>query len=235
MSQDERALRGAAFLVQALELELEPASLARDLVVLRNEPQSVTYATELSTEAGNAAFLIYVYDLRRRAQGKSGKHRFESDIATLQTAAERNTPGPRLLAHAESATEGYLLATTPATYRVLSGEASLEELEATEGHLLPGGGTDDLRRTGASELLRLLRTSNLQAGSWLAALQAEGRLGPADAESTDELDTISFNEEETELALFLLDDRSIQNLLRALNLLISAARASAESPNPERP
>ena len=229
---DERAVKAAAFLAQALELGpgTEPAALAADLASLKRDPHAAIFAAELDSSVGPAAFLVYVYAFDANGpDGRSGRDLFEADLATLRTAAERDAPGPRLVAHALGESEGYVLATTPATLRALRGEApdeAIETLEAGPGELLPAGEAAEARRTGAEELLRLLRAANAEAVRWLAALQAEGRLRPEPGDE-DALATIPFNEAETELALFLLDERSIQALLRALNLLLTAARAGA--------
>jgi len=117
-----------------------------------------------------------------------------------------------------------VLATTPATFRALSGAPPLADIEATTADLLPGAESAETRRTAAADLLRLLREADIRAADWLRAIRAEGRLTPGDSEAADFL---LFNEDESALALFLLDERSIGNLLRVLNLLISAARRQA--------
>ena len=64
-------------------------------------------------------------------------------------------------------------------------------------------------------LVDKLREANRLASAWLTAIRAAGEEG-ADLSLTDQ---------EAALALFLLDEHSIQDLLEALNLLISSARA----------
>jgi hypothetical protein len=66
-------------------------------------------------------------------------------------------------------------------------------------------------------LIDKLREANRLAGDWLTAIQTVGESG----------DDLSLTDQEAALALFLLDDRSIQDLLRALNVLISTARNQA--------
>jgi hypothetical protein len=230
-SEDTRTLRAAAFFAQALELDagVDPVELAGDLSHLKDEPPAAIYAAELDSSIGPAAFLIYVYAFEAIGpDGRPGRALFDADLAILETAAERDAPGPRLVAHALTADEGYILATTPATLRALRGEApteAIESLAAGPGDLLPTGELAELRQAAAGELLRLLTLAEVEATSWLSALQAEGRQpgGASDAPSP----SIEFNEAETELALFLLDERSIQSLLRALNLLLTAAREGA--------
>jgi hypothetical protein len=70
------------------------------------------------------------------------------------------------------------------------------------------------RTKGVDRLLDQLRSANELAGEWLKAVEAIEQAG----------EELSFTEQESALALFLLDDRSIQDLLRALNVLISSAR-----------
>src|SRR5688572_17670949 len=122
MATTDQAIRAAAFLAQALELDLDPETIGKDLTVVNSEGDLTTYATELDASFGSAAFLIYVYQFLDPAFGGNGRTSYETAIATLQTAAARNAPGPRLLANGESHTEGFLLATTPATYRLMTGE-----------------------------------------------------------------------------------------------------------------
>jgi hypothetical protein len=238
---DDRAPRAAAFLAQALELgqDVDPLALAADLTRLKVDPQAAIYAAELDSSVGPTAFLVYVYSFAATGpDGRTGREFFEADLATLETAAEREAPGPRVVAHARSEDEGFILATTPATLRALRGETppeALESLQADAGDLLPTGDVAEARRTGAEELLRLLRAADREAARWLAALQADGRLLP-DAADGEIRGTIAFNDAETELALFLLDERSIQSLLRALNVLLTAARAGAsEAFGPDSP
>jgi hypothetical protein len=219
---DDLDLRLAAFVVQALELEDDPRTLAPEIVVLKRDRNAGISSLELDSSVGPAAFLIYHYLLKRKdAKGKSGKQLFNADLRTLETAAERDTPGPRIVAHASTDDEAYILATTPATYRALAGTE--EPLPAP-----PTGDLTETRRDAAIELLRTLRSAEHEAQTWLAAIQADGQL-QTDPGSPPTETPISFLEEETALALFLMDDRSIQNLLRVLNILISAARAQAET------
>ena len=219
---DDQPLRAAAFLAQALGLPDEPAALAPDLARIERDAAAGVYAAELASSVGDAAFLVYAYDLAARDDaGRTGRDRFAADLATLQEAAERGVPGPRLLAHAATEDAAFLLATTPATYRALAGDDPVARLEATPADLPPG---DSLmaRRTAAEELLRLLRAADAQATAWLAAT-ATG------VESAGDSPTLAFTPEETELALFLLDDRSINSLLQSLDLVLTTARAQATS------
>jgi hypothetical protein len=222
---DDLSIKIAAFVIQALDLGDEPAALAGEIVALKRDLNAGISSLELDSSIGPAAFLVYHYLLDvLDTEGRSGRDLFDADLATLERAAAQETPGPRIVAHATAGNEAYVLATTPATYRALTGAPPLADLEATAADLLPGAKTAETRRTAAAELLRLLRDANAQASAWLRAIQAEGRLGSGD---TDSAELLTFNEDETALALFLLDERSIGNLLRVLNLLIAAARQQA--------
>jgi hypothetical protein len=207
-------------LIEALNLEDVLDALAADLEPLKQEANAAIYAIELESSIGPTAFLTYVYHLDRRGDdGRSGRQLFDADLATLQQAASHDSPGPRVLAHAFVGDDGFILATTPATFRALTGQGHVGSLEATASILPSAVDTVEARRTAAGELLQILRSAESQATTWLTAIQSEGHRDD-DAE-------LDFTPEETELALFLLDDKSIKQLLRVLNLLISAARESA--------
>lgn len=209
MATTEQAVRAAAFLTQALDIVLDANAAAEELSIVSTEGDLTTYAMELEASFGPAAFLIYVYTFVDPALGGTGQIPYEAAIRTLQTAAARNTPGPRLLANGESDVEGFLLATTPATYRLMAGEPE------------PVGDSPSdfrdakVRADSAQAMLTHLREANAAATRWLATAGSGGG------------DELAFADDETELALFLLDDRSIQDLLHAVNLLISTARAAA--------
>ena len=224
--QPEERLRAAAFLCEALGFDLDPAVIAPDVAVLKNDPFARVYTTELESTVGTAAFLIYQYLLAELApDGRSGHEIFKADLETLEIAAERETPGPRILAHATTDDEAYILATTPAIHRALMGLDPSNQVEATERDLPPGSNTAAIRRDSADELLRLLKLSNDQARRWLAAMHSEGLLARSDAD-------LSFGQEEAALALFLIDDTSIQDLLRLLSVMVDATKRQAESPLP---
>ncbi len=224
MSATDQALHAAAFLIQALDLDQDPNDIVDDLATVHAENGVTTFATEFETSFGSAAFLVYVYDFASASSGGDVRARYTSDIDTLQTAAARDSPGPRLLANGDGEREGFILATTPATYRVMTSADSGQDLHGPSPlpRDLDVGAT---RHDSAIELLKPLRAANLAAGAWLAALHVDGSTVSSDA-NAETSDTVEFNEAETELALFLLDDRSIENVLRALNLFITAARRS---------
>ncbi len=214
-------LHAAAFLVQALDLEDDPRALAPGLSVLKRDAPAATYAVELDSSIGPTAFLIYAYDLLAfDAKGRTGQELFDIGLATLERAAERDAPGPRLMAHALTSERGFMLATTPETFRVLSGA---EEALAETRVVAPGADPLATRRKAAAELNRLLVAADRHARAWLAALEGENGASGGDAAG------ITFTEEETELALLLLDERSIQALLSVLNLVLTAAREQAEA------
>lgn len=224
MSTDDDKLKAAAFVVQALDLDDEPAVIAQEIVTLKRDANAGIYTVQLDSSAGATAFLVYVYDLAATDdQQHTGQALFEADVATLETAAERGAPGPRIVAHATTDANGFVLAATPATFRLLTGETDVSQVEASAADLLPTEETAKARASAASELLRALREGETQATAWLAALRAEGRFAGESLQG----DTLPFNSEETELALFLLDERSIQHLLQVLNLILTAARHQA--------
>jgi hypothetical protein len=223
---DTDSLHIAAFVAQALDLEDDPNLLAAELLPLKRDQNAGIWTIELDSSVGAAAFLVYHYVLSSsNDDGQTGRELFDADLATLTRAAERETPGPRILAHATTDDEAFVLATTPATFRALSGEESTAEPAAITGKAPTIAESDQARREAASELLTLLQSADQQAQTWLNALGAEAvhrRGGEADTE------TLAMNDEESALALYLLDDRSIQHLLRVLNFLIENARRLAE-------
>lgn len=226
MATSDQATRAASFLIQALELDLDPETVGQDLTVVSSEGEATTYATELEAPFGPAAFLVYVFRYVDPAFGGTGRSGYEAAIETLQTAAVRNAPGPRLLANGESDTEGFLLATTPATYRLMTGTTESEEETAPPP---TSKAVEKIRRDSAQALLTHLKAAEAAAGQWLAAIRNDSTGSPS-AKAVPEL--VEFNEDETELALFLLDERSIQSVLKAVNLLITAVRSATAHDNP---
>ena len=227
-------LKIAAFVAQALDLADRPAVLAEEIVTLKRDANAGIFSIQLDSTIGPAAFLIYHYALSVvDGQGRTGRSLFDADLAVLERAAEQDAPGPRILAHALAGDEAFILATTPATYRALTGAGPLDGLEATSADLLPGADSERTRRAAAAELLRLLRAADAQAADWLRAIQTESRLKPASEDDADAL--LSFNEEETALALYLLDERSIQHLLQVLNQVLGSARRQAAQAMGEEP
>src|SRR5690606_7298309 len=111
------------------------------------------------------------------------------------------------------------------TYRALTGDTGSRNIEASTSDLLPVEDAASLRSDLAQELLHSLKAANEQATNWLQAIQLASRSASQDEEGVDDL--LEFTQDETELALFLLDDDSIGNLLRVLNLLVSTAQQRA--------
>lgn len=222
---DAMMLATAAFLQQVLELEEDPSGLARDLSAIKRDNNAAIYTIQLESSVGLAAFLVYTYVLAERGgDGHTGQELFDAGLETLQQAASRNTPGPRAVAHATTDTHGFILATTPGTYRALTGQGSAENLEPSAEDLIATEDTDRVRAEAAEELLELLKKANEQAQTWLKAIQSATLAAPGSEEQA----LVSFSEAETELALFLLDDESIGDLLRSLNLLIETAQLQTQ-------
>jgi hypothetical protein len=212
----------AAFLGEVLEIA-DAHLLADDLSAIKRDANASIYTIQLDSSVGPAAFLVYAYLLHERGgDGHSGQELFENGLATLQQAAQRSTPGPRAVAHADDGTYGFILATTPGTYRALTGEVPpATALEASPADLLPVDEAVRIRSELAQELLAALRQANQLATDWLKSIQL------AEAAAAEGEHLLAFTPDETELALYLLDDDSIGNLLNALNLLVSTAQQSA--------
>ena len=218
---DELTYAAASFLAQVLELEDDPATLVEDLAAIKRDQNAAIHTIQLESSVGPAAFLVYTYVLDvRGGDGHTGRELYEAGLETLQQAAIRNTPGPRAVAHADTDRFGFILATTPGTYRALTGQVATPPEPAPE-ELPATGETERVRSEAAEEMLRLLQEANSHARSWIAAIRSAGA-SQGDADDVDDL--VAFTEAETELALFLLDEESIGDLLRALNMLVSAAQ-----------
>lgn len=222
-------LHGAAvFLGQVLGITDSPDYLAADLSPIKRDDNASIFTIQLDSSVGPAAFLVYAYALNQRGgDGRTGKELFDAGLATLQQAAQRSAPGPRAVAHAETDVLGFILATTPGTYRALTGDDP-QVNDIAEAAAVDQAATEDAARYRseiAQDLLESLRSANQQATDWLAAIQIASQSETDGDEQIDDL--LSFTEEETELALYLLDDDSIGNLLRALNLLVASAQQQA--------
>lgn len=221
--EDRLAVAAASFLAQVLDLNDDPESLTSDLSAIKRDQNVAVYTIQLESSVGTAAFLVYTYVLAEKGgDGHTGKEHYDAGLDTLQQAAARNTPGPRAVAHAESDEYGFILATTPGTYRALTGGTSTESLEPSPDDLPATEETDRIRSEAAEELLKLLKEANEQARTWLTAIRSASYRQNEDDETSQ--DHISFTEHETELALFLLDDSSIGDLLRSLNVLVATAQ-----------
>lgn len=213
------AIAAASFLVQALELGDAPEAIAPELVPIEEAPHAAIHSVELESSIGTAAFLVYTYVLGETdADGASGAEQFQRGLETLQRAAERDTPGPRMVAHADNDAVGFILATTPATWRRLRGDQP-EPSVATEADLPVTAVSLEDRAAIAEDLHRSLREASEHAGRWLGAIRAAARHAGDDK--------IDFSEAETALALFVLDAANVQPTLNALNLLVTAAQESS--------
>jgi hypothetical protein len=217
------SLRLAAFVNEALELDEDPNDLAEEILPFKRDQNAGISTIELDSSIGVAAFLIYHYKLNTPDdEGRQGSELFQSDLRTLERAATLNTPGPRILAHAVTDDEAYILATTPATHRALTGTGP-DDTAPT----IPEDARDEVRKETATNLLRLLSEANAQARDWLAAIQLTG-------ESTS-AEQVDFHAEETGLALFLMDENNIRQLLQVLNLMVQSARADLSNQNGVEP
>ncbi|HEV2128469.1 MAG TPA: hypothetical protein VGR22_07620 [Thermomicrobiales bacterium] len=213
------ALAAAGFLAQALELRDNPAAIMNDLTEMKADPNAAIYSIEVDSSIGVAAFLVYVYVMQERNEdGLTGDELYRQGLATLQQATDRDTPGPRMVAHAETETVAFILATTPATWRAMQGE-SPPSMVATEGDLLMAARTEEERAAIAEDLHRSLKEANDHARTWLAAISAAG--------SSSDADVLTFTEAETALALFVLDSANVEPTLNALNLLVTGAQEQA--------
>lgn len=221
---DTLMMATAQFLIQALELTDSPEEIANDLSPMKRDSNAAISSIQLDTSIGLAGFLVYTYVLNRTGgDGKTGKELFDTGLETLQLAANRNTPGPRPVAHADTDEYGFILATAPGTWRALMGHTSTESIEAQPDDALTVGNTESIREEAARELFDLLQKANTQAVNWLSAIQAASRQAQEDPDQG----TISFTESETELAIFLLDDDSVGALLRTMNMLVATAQDQA--------
>jgi hypothetical protein len=217
------AFRLAAFLNEALELGENPAELAEEILPFKRDRNAGISTIELESSIGVAAFLIYHYELNTNdEEGRPGRELFQTDLHTLERAAKLNTPGPRILAHAMTEDEAYILATTPATHRALTGAGPEDTAPA-----IPEEERDEVRKETATNLLRLLSEANAQARDWLAAMQLSG--------ATTSAEQVDFYPEETGLALFLLDESNIRQLLQVLNIMVQSASADLSSQNGVEP
>jgi len=195
----------AAFVVQALDLEIAPLDLVPEIVALKREATSGISAVELQSSVGPTPFLVYHYQVANGDQS-----RFDADIATLEKAAALDSPGPRIVAHASTGDEAFILTTTPSVQRSLTGRTETKPAR-------PPMPIERARTRVPDRLIDKLREANRLAGDWLTAIRTAGENG----------NDLSLTDQEAALALFLLDDRSIQDLLQALNVLISTARNQA--------
>ena len=205
---DDEARLAATFLVEVLELADDAETVGQELTVVDRDQVLTVYAAEFDSSVGPAAFLIYLYRLDQLDDaGRQGHERFTEDLATLETAARLDTPGPRAISHLRTEANGLILATSPAVFRALHGATANDpeprSLAADAASLLK------VREEQAQRLLRLLTSANRAAETWLDAVEKSPSGVPIP--------------EETELSLFLNDEQSIKSLLRALRRLLGPA------------
>ncbi len=189
--------------MQALDLELDPADLIPEIVALKREDETGTSAVELQSSIGPTPFLVYHYTL-----SAEGKRRLDADIATLEKATRLDTPGPRIVAHATTDEDAFILATTPGVHSALTGK---ERPSASR----PPMPIDRARTRVPDRLVEKLREVNRLAGDWLGAIERAGENG----------DELELTDQEAALALFLLDETSIRDLLQTLNILLATVRS----------
>lgn len=213
---DPFALKAAAFLIHVLDVDLDPKVLAADVVALKRDRNAGISAIELDSSTGRAAFLVYHYLLEERDQaGVTGQHLLEADRATLERATAQKMPGPRILASATADLEGYILATTPDVFRSLTGDGAEPDPDAFTGDR---DAALHVRNESADSLLRGLRDVDTLAARWLSAFHAFDDAAGRPAFASDE---------ENALALFLLDNASIRNLLELLHVVMDRASTDA--------
>lgn len=221
--------RLAAFAIQALDLEESPESIAESIEPFKRETVAGISTLELDSSIGSVAFLIYHYTLGAiDDNGKTGATIFEDEVQVLERAAKLDTPGPRIMAHAVTDDEAYILATSPAVHRALTTPAHGDSADQVDG-AASAQDIDSARRDSAAALADTLVEANRLAKQWLTAIRAAG-------EQDDEVEhneIVSFNEEETALALMLFDDANSKELLQAMNLAIETAKQSIEKPDSE--
>lgn len=251
----------ASFLARVLGLESSPNALAElreDLSAIKRDHNAAIYTVQLDSSVGPAAFLVYAFLLDARGgDGKTGREMYEAGVRTLEEAAERNSPGPRAVANAETDDYGFILATTPGTYRALNAASQRTATRAPASEPPPAAPASSAPRPASAPLApspprRPARapveppepdndTVRSDAADRLLVLlkdaNAEAKTWlnalvaaskmATDTESEDDL--IAFNTAETALALHVLDEENVSALLRALNLLVAGAEQHARA------
>ena len=225
--QNERDLTQAIaeFVVEALDLEDSPDSLHDEIEPFQRESTAGISTIELQSSSGVLAFLVYHYLIDETDdEGQSGADRFEKDLKVIERATKLDTPGPRILAHALRDGRAFILATSPATHRLLTGAPE----PADDVLAIPRtpAEAENLRRNAAAGLSDTLRQANRFASTWLAAVRTDQSVG----DETDTAARIDFNEEETELAMFLLDQSNVRELLHVMNLMIEGTKTLRNEP-----
>jgi hypothetical protein len=195
----------ASFLIEVLDLGNDVELVAQELTLVDRDQVVTVFAAEFESSVGPAAFLVYVYRLAQTGDdGRKGSDRFREDQETLAAAARLDTPGPRAIGQVESDGHGLILATSPAVFRALRGIPDLPPGQPKPA-MTPAAALK-AREEQSQRLLRLLRSANRAAETWLEAVDA--------AEDQSRIP------EETELSLYLNDEQSIRSLLLAVNRLL---------------
>lgn len=221
---DSLELLAARFIIDALSLELVPEVLVPTLNRIERDDQTAVYAVQLESSVGPAAFLVYGYDTSLEGKrGAQSQQRYATDLRTLEVAQSRNVPGPRLIASGELGGNRFILATDPQTFAALAG---IEPAAPGEGSSDRERGPAELRRESAEALITLLRDADRQAGRWLRAVDRQRTAasgGPSDQAVS------SFDDVETELALYLLGPSGIRNILTLASTILETAQAGTAS------
>ena len=207
-------LAAAMFVVEALGPAEDAGGLADDLVLVEDTPPTTTMAVGLDSADGVVAFLVYVYDLAATdEQGATGNDLFARGVATLSEAERLDAPGPRAVASGEVGSYGLLLATTPMLYERLGGG---HRRARDRGEPVPVAGPWEASEAGetaalAEALLASLRETNRLAENYLRATNTPGQRSTS---------------EESELALFLTDGRSLTPLLTLIRRVVEGVETS---------
>jgi len=190
---DHRRLAAAAFAAEALGIDVAAPDLADDLLPVADAPLSASWALEVISGETALPFVITAYTATAMDDGGvRGNEQFRNDLAILREAASLGTPGPRLVAQAESGDHLLTLTTTPAVAEMLAGGPT---------HLpIP---TQEARDAAARRLADALRAANADADLLLRGLAKDPTLSP----------------DERALQLHVLNEASIRNLLRLLQVL----------------
>lgn len=214
---DPIMLQIAEFVSAALNMPESQQEIASSINTLRQDDHSAIYMVSLeSPDIGDAAFLVYRYNLdSASSEDNPGKDHFDTDLQTLITSANLDLPGPRLLAHATTDNYALILATTPETYRALTGQPAEDKVIPLE---LTQAEQETVRRDAAIGLLVALRDANRHAATWLNALERSG--APV---VNDSPGGVAMLEEETALAMHVVDRANVQDMLHALNFFVDWA------------
>ncbi|MFM8595023.1 MAG: hypothetical protein ACKOCK_11650 [Chloroflexota bacterium] len=188
-------LAAAAFAAEALGMPTEATDLASDLLPVADGPISASWAFEVRSGETTLPFMVTAYAADAMDDdGVRGHEHFRTDLAIMREAASLATPGPRLVAQAESGEFLLTLTTTQAVADILSGRIDDAPTPNREE-----------RDAAARRLADALRAANADADILLRGMADDPALGP----------------EERALQLHVLDEASMRHLLRLIQLLAS--------------